>query len=110
MIVRYKESSEDSIKSTADLIELLGTRIELYQSHMLQLTQTEYHNTLYQFLLNFDLYIVQTTAKQFALALPLNLNAIITGAVVAISLLVIKELSLMSFKRIFRKRTNPIID
>jgi len=110
MIVRYKENSEQSINSTADLIELLAVRIENYQIHMAQLTKNDYLNTLYQFITNFDLYIVQTTAEQYALALPLNINAISTGAVIAIGLLVIKELSLLLLKRTFRKRQHGLMD
>jgi len=110
MIVRYRENGEQSIKSTADLIELLATRIENYQAHMAQLTQSDYINTLYQFVIHLDLYIAQATAKQFALALPLNINAISTGAVIAIGLLVIKELSLMLLRRLFRKQHDVLMD
>jgi len=110
MIVRYKENSEQSINNTADLIELLAVRIANYQNHMTQLTENDYLNTLFQFITNFDLYIAQTTAEQYALALPLNINAISTGAVIAIALLVIKELCLMLLKRVFRKREHGLMD
>lgn len=110
MIVRYKENSEQSIKNTGDLIELLSLRIENYQTHLTELTQSDYINTLYQFIVNFDLYIAQTTAQQYALALPLNINAISTGAVLAIVLLIIKELSLIFLRRVIKQPKDTLLD
>jgi hypothetical protein len=109
MVIKYKENTEPSIQSTAELIELLGTRINSYQLHLQQVSETDYINKLYQFITNLDIAIAQATAKSFVLAIPLSVDALATGATIAIVLLIIKELSLFLIGKLFTPKEREVI-
>ena len=103
MVVRANEKSDSAITNTAELIELLTTRIVDYQLHVSELTKSDYLNSLCQLTVNIDWYLARITAEQFILTLPINVQAISTGIIVATTLLVIKELILLLIKRMIGK-------
>jgi hypothetical protein len=49
------------------------------------------------------------TAEHFSMAIPLELNAIATGATLAIGVLLLKELMLLTIKRTFNSKKNKLI-
>ncbi|MFT5635635.1 MAG: hypothetical protein ACI89T_001089 [Cognaticolwellia sp.] len=103
MITHYKENTEASIISTGELIERLSVRVDYLASHLEQITQPDYLNRVYQFIWHLDQQIAQGTAEHFSMAIPLELNAIATGGILAISALLMKELTVFAVKRPFIK-------
>ena len=98
MITSYKGNSESSIISTGELIERLSVRVDYLSSHLEQITRSEYLNRVYQFIFNIDQQIANGTVKSFSMAIPLELHAIATGATLAITALLLKELTIKAVK------------
>jgi hypothetical protein len=109
MITRYKDNTEASIISTGELIERLSVRVEYLASHLTQITQADYLNSVYQFIWHLDQEMARGTAEHFSMAIPLELNAITTGATLAIGVLLLKELMLLTIKRTFNSKKNKLI-
>jgi deoxyxylulose-5-phosphate synthase len=109
MITRYKDNTEASIISTGELIERLSVRVEYLASHLTQITQADYLHSVYQFIWHLDQEIARGTAEHFSMAIPLELNAITTGAALAIGALLLKELMLITIKRAFKTKKNMVI-
>ena len=109
MITRYKDNTEASIISTGELIERLSVRVEYLASHLTQITQADYLNSVYQFIWHLDQEMARGTAEHFSMAIPLELNAIATGATLAIGVLLLKELMLLTIKRTFNSNKNKLI-
>lgn len=109
MITRYKDNTEASIISTGELIERLSVRVEYLASHLTQITQADYLNSVYQFIWHLDQEMARGTAEHFSMAIPLELNAIATGATLAIGVLLLKELMLLTIKRTFNSKKNKLV-
>ena len=109
MITRYKSNSDASIISTGELIERLTARVEYLTNHLQQITQSDYLHSVYQFALHLDQQIATGTAEHFAMAIPLELNAIATGGTLAIFALLLKESTTFAVKRTFRAKKNKAI-
>jgi hypothetical protein len=109
MIARYKGSSEASIISTGELIERLSVRVQYLVSHLEEITTANYLDSVYQFIWHLDKQIAAGTAETFSMAIPLELNAIATGAIIAISSLLLKELSVFIVKSFFKAKHSNII-
>jgi hypothetical protein len=109
MITSYKDNTEASIISTGELIERLSVRVEYLASHLTQITQADYLQSVYQFIWHLDQEITRGTAEHFSMAIPLELNAIATGATLAIGALLLKELMLLTIKRTFKSKKTMLI-
>jgi len=109
MITHYKDNTDASIISTGELIERLSVRVEYLASHLTQITQTDYLHSVYQFIWRLDQDIARGTAEHFSMAIPLELNAIATGATLAIAALLLKELMLFTIKRTFKSKKTTVI-
>ncbi len=109
MIIRYKENSEPSIRNTADVIEQLTARINNYQHHVEQINQSNYLNKLVEFATNMNPSIAQATAKDYVLAIPIEVNALTTGAVLAILLLITKECSILCAQKVIFPKKRELI-
>lgn len=110
MIHRYKNNTESSIVSTGELIEQLTLRVEYLSAHLAQITSNDLINNTYHFLLNRDNQVVSATARDFVMAIPLELQAITSGAVLAVGLLIIKELCTALCKLPFKQPKNQLLD
>ncbi len=109
MIARYKENTEASIISTGELIEHLSLRVDYLANHLTQISQSDYLNSVYQIIWHLDKQIASGTAENFSMAIPLELNAIATGATLAIGALLLKELTIFAVKLPFKeKKEKPI--
>jgi len=104
MVTRYKDNSEASIISTGELIERLSMRVDYLASHLEQITTADYLQSVYLFLWHLDKQIATGTAQQYAMAIPLELQAIATGATFAIALLLLKELTVFTIKRLCKPK------
>jgi len=108
MITRYKDNTEASIISTGELIERLSVRVEYLASHLEQITQADYLHSVYQFFWHLDQQIATGTAENFSMAIPLELNAIATGATLAIGVLLLKELAIFTVKLPFKTKKTKV--
>ena len=109
MIDRYKENTEASIISTGELIELLSLRVDYLASHLTQISQTDYLNSVYQLVWHLDQQIASGTAENFSMGIPVELNALATGGALALGALLLKELTVFAVKRPFKaKKIDPI--
>lgn len=109
MISRYKNNNEASISSTGELIEALVARVQYLGSHLEQINSSEYLTSLYLFLRHLDGQIAKATANDFSMAIPIELNALATGAVLAVGVLLIKTLLAISIKSTFKTRQQETI-
>jgi hypothetical protein len=109
MISRYKSNTESSIISTGELIERLVARAQYLQLHFEQISTVDYINQLYQMFLHFDAQIAQATLVQFSMAIPLKTDALLTGATIAISSLILKALFMIAIRYPFRPKKAELI-
>jgi len=106
MINKYLINSEQSIKETANIINLTSTRVTDLQNHLLNIQEAEYAKRVYYFVTQFDQSMVQATIEQYQLAIPLSLPALITGALFALCIVIIIHLFIKIFTLIFRTAFN----
>jgi len=104
MITRYKDNTESSIINTGELIERLSFRVDYLANHLAQINQSDYLESVYQLIWHLDKQIATGTAEHFAMAIPLELNAIATGGTLAIGALLLKELTVFAVKRPFKAK------
>lgn len=105
LIARYKGNNEASIVSTGELIERLFVRVEYLTQHLAQIVQSDYLSSVGQFIWHLDHPIAVGTAEHFSMAIPLTLNALATGATLAIGALILKELTLWLLKYPFKHQS-----
>lgn len=108
MVTRYKDNSEAAIVSTGELIERLSLRVEYLSTHLAQITQSDYLHNVYLFIWHLDNEIARGTAEHFSMAIPLEINAIVTGGTLAITTLILKAIFVNLIKYPFKKK--PIIE
>lgn len=94
LITNYKQNTEQSIVDMATVIENLLARVDYLQTHYLALVDHEYLKQLKQFFTHADLLLVNQTAEHFTLAIPLEINALITGITLALLGIVTKNIGL----------------
>tara|TARA_R110000737_G_scaffold313123_1_gene322596 strand:- start:349 stop:870 length:522 start_codon:yes stop_codon:yes gene_type:complete len=104
MITRYKDNSEASIISTGELIERLSVRVDYLANHLAEISQADYLHSVYQFIWHLDQNIAAGTAEHFAMAIPLELNAIATGGTLAIAALILKGLTITAVRYPFKPK------
>lgn len=100
LVKNYRENQDPVIVDTATVVEHLLTRVNLLNEHLHRLIDTPYLDKIKYFLLNVDLNIAQQTANIYTLAIPIEINALVTGAVLAFSSLVTKELIVILFNKV----------
>jgi hypothetical protein len=103
MVVKYQKNTEASIVSTGDLIQQLIARIDHLQQQTALLLDFNYLKQVSNFILYSDKQIVLATLNDFSLSIPLEVNALCTGAFIAIFGLLIKELGVFLMKRLGQK-------
>ncbi len=92
MVLKYQENTESSIVSTANIINQLITRVDYLQQQLIIITESSYIEQVINTIMYADRTIIRQAIMEFSMAIPLNLNALTTGAVFAITGLLIKEL------------------
>jgi hypothetical protein len=103
MIIKYQTNSEPSIVNTAELINQLISRVDYLQTQLNAVMNNVYTEQVVNFILHADRTIVRDTLIDFSLTIPLELNAIGTGAIIAMMSLLIKEISSYLFKLLSKK-------
>ena len=93
LIQRYLSNSDPVIVQTGQLINTLTARIAELDSSVNFLQQSNYWQRLYYFFSEFEPAIVQATAQQFVMAIPLEPNALLTGVLIAFTAISTKAIS-----------------
>ena len=106
MVMKYQTNSEPSIVNTAEIINQLILRVEYLQLQLNAVMNNVYIEQVFDFILHADRAIIRDTLVDFSLTIPLELNALSTGAVIAIVGLLIKEIASYLFK-LFSKKAWP---
>jgi hypothetical protein len=103
MVMKYQANSEPSIVNTADVINQLIFRVDYLQLQLNAVINNEYIEQVFNFIVHADRSIVRDTLIDFSLTIPLELNALSTGAVIAIVGLLLKEITNSLFKLLGKK-------
>ncbi|WP_353519002.1 DUF2937 family protein [Thalassotalea sp. SU-HH00458] len=108
LIKQYKENSEPMIVDSAKVIEQLLQRTEYLANHLSSLNTNDYFQQLTQFALNFDPQLLKKTAEFYQLAIPLTINALSTGAVIAFLFVLVNFICVGCIKRYLHKQKNGL--
>jgi hypothetical protein len=106
MIMKYQTNSEPSIVNTAEIIKQLVLRVEYLELQLNAIINNAYIEQVFNFIVYADRTIIRDTLIDFSITIPLELNALATGAIIAIVGLLIKEVSSYIFK-LFSKKIWP---
>ena len=102
LVKRYQANSDPVIVETATIIEQLLLRIEMLEHQLAMLIENNYFDKLQYFFINLEPSLAKATAQQFTLAIPLEINALTTGGLLAILLLFIKAFITFAMKKLSR--------
>lgn len=108
LIKQYKGNSDPIIVDSATVIEQLVQRTEYLTNHLSSLDTQDYFQQLSQFALNFDAQLLHKTAEFYQLAIPLHINALSTGAVIASLFVLINLVCTHCVKRYIHKQTHGV--
>jgi hypothetical protein len=89
MVRKYSSNIEPSISETADLIVDTSSRVTHLETHLNNIGQADYFKRLYAFATEYDLTMAQATLQQFQLAIPLDVMSLVSGAILALGVLMI---------------------
>lgn len=103
MIEKYLVNREPSIKETANIIVNTSRRASDLQAHLFNLEETEYIKRVFYFITEYDISMAQATLQQFQLAIPLNLSALLTGAIFALCIVIMSHLLFGLSKRLIQR-------
>jgi hypothetical protein len=103
MVLKYQANTDPSIVSTADIINQLITRVDYLQHHLSTITESTYIEQVINTIMYADKLIIRQTIMEFSMAIPLTVNALTTGIVLAISGLLIKEIFTYFIRYISKK-------
>jgi len=106
MIMKYQTNTEPSIVSTAEIINQLVLRVEYLQHQLNAIANNSYIEQLANFVVYADRTIIRDTLFDFSIAIPLEINALATGIIIAITGLLIKEF-IIYFSRFLSKKLWP---
>jgi len=106
MIDKYSLNSEPSISETGSLIVDTVDRVNSLQTQLVSLEQADYFKRLYAFMTEYDLPMAQATLEQYQLAVPLDFMSLLSGAVLALGLLIIIHSIIGSIKFMASKIIN----
>jgi len=113
LISRYQANSDIAIVQTGDVIAELMTRIELFELQLSHLQQGDLYQRLYYFIIEMDIELARATAFQFQLAIPLETQALLLGACLALLILlmqsVIKTSVIYTINRYKHKNNRSLI-
>lgn len=106
LIKQYRSNSDPIIVDSANVIEQLLQRTNYLSNHLTALNTEDYFQQLLQFSTQFDPQLVTKTAEFYKLAIPLNINALSTGAVIALLFITFTLFCSTCYKRYINKQLN----
>ena len=90
MIERYQDNTDTAIAQTGGVISAMNERVTGYEFQLSQLQNHDYISQLYHFVWQIDLVMAQATLNDFQLAIPMEIGALLTGAIFAITILLLQ--------------------
>ncbi|MDG1751090.1 MAG: DUF2937 family protein [Thalassotalea sp.] len=108
LIKQYKSNADPIIVDSANVIEQLMQRTNYLSTHLTSLNTDDYVQQLFQFARHFDQQLLTKTAEFYKLAIPLNINALATGAVIASLFIIFNFCCSSCYKRYIKKQVNGI--
>ena len=103
LIRAFKSNSDTAIQQMSQVITDNKINVENYQQQIINLENNDYLNRLYYFVVQFDGEKASNTLASFIPAIPLELNALITGVVFSLLVSLVITLSSFTSKRLFSK-------
>jgi hypothetical protein len=103
LLAHYLAGEDKVMIQTGQLLANLLTRIEHLQTQVNQLNDPSYYQQLYYFVFNVDKTLLQNVLVDYQLAIPLSINSLTTGAILALIMMLISQLIISGFKQISNK-------
>ncbi|TKB45844.1 DUF2937 family protein [Thalassotalea mangrovi] len=85
LLAAYRSSADPGVNASAELVLNLIDRIALLKNHLSKLSEGEYVQQIYYFITGLDSTIAKATLNDYQIALPVELSALATGLLVALS-------------------------
>lgn len=99
LVDNYLANNDEAIQQTGELVTSLQEREALLQTNMLGLQDSNYVNRILNFFEHLDTEMAQATFQQYVLAIPIEVNALITGLVVALIVILTKATTVYCCKK-----------
>lgn len=106
LIKQYKSNTDPIIVDTATVVEQLMQRTHYLSNHLNSINTEDYLQQLIHFASEFDPQLISKTAEFYKLAIPLNVNALSTGAVIALFFIIFNLACTTCYKRYINKQIN----
>ena len=103
LIRAHQTSDEAAFRDEAPIIEKLVVRVNAFEQQ-LQLQQQSYPNQLWALVWQHDEELLTGTMEQYSFNVPLTQQAIATGALIALAIVVLIDFIWLVLKRLFRRR------
>ncbi|RUO60236.1 DUF2937 family protein [Pseudidiomarina insulisalsae] len=103
LIAAHKQSPEPAFQQEAKIIEKLVQRVARFEQQ-LQLQQQNYVQQLWALVWRHDDELLSGTLEQYSFNVPLNQQALATGALLALALVVLVDIITGLGKRTLRRR------
>lgn len=108
LIANYQHHSDSAVVQTGNLIANLVTRVERYQQQIDHLQQEDYLHRLYYFFKELNLDMANATLRDYTLAIPLEMPALVTGLVLAIIMMLVTGMLVKSCASLFTTKPKVI--
>jgi hypothetical protein len=100
----YLDSADRVMQQTGELLQALVTRQQLLQTQFEHLLLPQYFDKMYHFIKELNYEIALATWRHYQLAIPLTVEALATGAVVAVLFMLINKLLCISLIKLSSKQ------
>lgn len=101
LMSRYQENNDPAISQTGKMVAELEERVTYLEHIFTQLTQSTYLEKIYYFTTQLDIESATLVVQHYVLAIPLNIEALVTGAVCALLMMTTKLCLYSSCKKIY---------
>tara|TARA_B110000090_G_scaffold200824_1_gene242198 strand:- start:1249 stop:1791 length:543 start_codon:yes stop_codon:yes gene_type:complete len=110
MVARYQANTDTAIAQTGGVIGAMNERVTGFEFQLSQLQNHDYITQLYYFIWQIDLSMAQATLTDFKLAIPIEIGALLTGAIFAITVLLLQTCASATLKITLNKRSGKSIN
>lgn len=110
LVESFKQNPEQAVVHSADIIEQLIVRVDYLSQQIAGLKQENYLEQIKFIVQRIDVEIAQQTIKQFTLNIPLNVEALSTGLIIAILFVLIKGIFILSVQKCYQLATKKTQD
>ncbi|GLX80480.1 hypothetical protein tinsulaeT_38200 [Thalassotalea insulae] len=101
LVSSFRENQDPTVMKTADIIEQLIVRVDYLEQHLTNILSPSYWIQIKSLIVEYDVAIMQQTAKLFKLAIPLEVTSLATGALLALLIIIVKAVVTEVIKRFY---------